>query len=36
MWKTFFGDGEILLEGIAALIRRYPFTIIFLLVRQDV
>ena len=25
MWKTFFGDGEILLEGIAALIRRYPF-----------
>ena len=25
MWKTFFGDGEILLEGIGKLIRKYPF-----------
>ena len=24
MWKTFFGDGEILMEGIGALIRKYP------------
>ena len=25
MWKTFFGDGDILLEGIGKLIRKYPF-----------
>ena len=25
MWKTFFGDGEILMEGIATLIRKYSF-----------